>query len=50
MLIACRSIKEIRKSKLLLSGEFKIKDLRTSKKIFGMQIIINRLGGYIFLT
>lgn len=35
-LIACKNIEEIKKLKLLLSGEFEMKDLWAAKKILRM--------------
>jgi hypothetical protein len=38
MLIAAKSIVEVNKLKVLLSREFEMKDLGTTKKILGMEI------------
>jgi hypothetical protein len=42
MLIAAKSIVDVNKLKVLLSKEFDIKDLGTTKKILGMEICRDR--------
>ena len=45
MLIATKSTSEVNKLKILLSREFDMKDLVTTKKILGMEIRIDRALG-----
>ena len=45
ILIACKSLTEIHKLKLLLNGEFEMKDLGSARKILGMEIRRNRSLG-----
>lgn len=49
ILIACTRVDEIQKLKLLLSGEFEMKDLGNAKKILGMEITRDRALRRIYL-
>lgn len=42
MLLACKSLTELKLLKEMLKGEFVIKDLRRAKKILGMEIYRDR--------
>ena len=50
ILIACKSLTENQKLKLLLSCEFKMKDLRSTRKILGVKLIRDRSLGKLYLT
>ena len=50
ILIACKSLSEIQKLKLLLSGEFEMKDLGSVKKILGIDIRRDRTHKKLYLT
>ena len=50
ILLACKSLIEIQKLKLLLNGEFEMKDLGTARKILGMEIRRNKSIGKMYLT
>ena len=50
MLIATKSTSEVNKLKILLSREFDMKDLVTTKKILGMEIRIDRALGRLWLS
>ena len=50
ILIACTRVDEIQKLKLLLSGEFEMKDLGNAKQILGMEITRDRTLRRIYLT
>jgi hypothetical protein len=50
MFIAAKSIVEVNKLKVLLSKEFDIKDLGTTKKIFGMEIRRDRDAKKLWLS
>ena len=49
-MIACNSLGEIHKLKLLLSGEFEMKDLGPASKILGREIRRDRTYGKLYLT
>ena len=48
--ITCKSLGEIQKLKLLLKGEFEMKDLGPTSKILGMEIKRDRTHGKLYLT
>ena len=50
ILIAYKSLSEIQKLKLVLSGEFEMKDLGSAKKIIGMEIRRDRTHRKLYLT
>ena len=50
MLIACKSMGEIRKLKSQLSAEFEMKDMGAAKKILGMKIRRERKERQIYLS
>ena len=50
ILIACKSLAEIQKLKLLLSGEFEMKDLGSARKILGMETRRDRTLEKLYLT
>ena len=50
ILIACKSLGEIHKLKLLLSGEFEMKDLGPASKILDREIRRDRTYGKLYLT
>ena len=49
MLIATKNMSEVDKLKAQLKQEFEMKDLKTAKKILGMEIHRNRQEGKLFL-
>jgi DNA-binding transcriptional regulator YiaG len=50
MLIATRSMLEVKRLKSLLSDEFEMKDLGAAKKIQGMEIHMERKAGKLYLS
>ena len=50
MLIIAKSMSEVNKLKILLSREFDMKDLGTTKKILGMEICKDRTLGRLWLS
>ena len=50
MLIATKDKKEIRRVKAQHSREFEMKDLGAIKKIFGIEILIDRQAGKLYLS
>jgi len=50
MLIASKNKSLINKLKFRLSMEFAMKDLGAAKKILGMEILIDRKGGKLYLS
>ena len=50
MLIATKDRGEIKRVKVQLSREFKIKDLGAAKKIFGMEILRDRKANMLHLS
>ena len=50
MLITAKSMSEVNKLKILLSREFKMKDLGVDKNILGMEIHIERALGRLWLS
>ena len=50
MLITAKSMCDIQNLKILLSGEFDMKDLGAAKKILGMEIYRDRTQKRLFLS
>ena len=50
MLIAAKDNEEIKKAKTQLSKEFEMKDLGSTKKILGMEILRDRKIGKLYLS
>jgi hypothetical protein len=50
MLITAKSMKEITALKAQLSSEFDMKDLGAAKKILGMEIVMDRKSGLLYLS
>lgn len=50
MLIACHYRRKIDLLKRILSSEFEIKNLRTAKRIPGMEVVTNKEKNIMFLT
>ncbi|GJY08330.1 retrovirus-related pol polyprotein from transposon TNT 1-94 [Tanacetum coccineum] len=50
MLVAAKDMEEVKKLKILLNTEFDMKDLGAARKILGMEIILDRQHGKLFLS